>query len=112
MENKKHKLETIQHFIIGFFLAFEGFDWIIQHPVMGSIILVFGVIILLYIVYQIFRPRQNRALNLAVQFFEGVALLFASYINYKEDKLYLQYILLFAAVGSFVSVIVMLLKKR
>jgi hypothetical protein len=112
MKNKKHLLESIQHFIVGFYLTFEGYDQISCHPIIGGLILFFGLILLIYFFYEIPKKRQDIAFKLFVHLFEGFALLFTAYIFFRENKIYLPYVTLAASVGSFVSVIVLFIKTR
>jgi len=112
MKNKKHKLETIQLLIIGFYLTSEGYDILSEYALFGGIILSFGVMLLTYFVYSLIKKRHNKTLNLLVHLFEAVALLFTAYVLYKEKKLALQYVTLLASIGSFITVIIIFLKQK
>jgi len=112
MQNKKHVLERIHHLIVGFFLTLKGIDKISHHPILGSLILIFGITILVYFFYKITRNEHNTVLSVMVHLFEALALLFTAYIYYTEGKVYLPYVLLLASVGFFASVIVLMVKRN
>ena len=112
MKNKKHILEALHHFIVGFFLTIKGFDKFTHHHLIGGIIFTFGIIILLYFLYEISAKKQGRTLKLLVHLFEGLALLFTSYIFFEDGKTYLPYITLTASIGFFISVFVIYIKTR
>ena len=112
MKNKKHFLEAFHHFIVGFFLTIKGFDKFTHHHLIGGLILAFGIIILLYFLYEVLAKKQGRTLKLLVHVFEGVALLFTSYIFFEEGKKYLPYVTLAASIGFFVSVVVIYIQTK
>ena len=58
MKNKKHFMEALHHFIVGFFLTIKGFDKFTHHHLIGGLILAFGIIILLYFLYEIWRKSR------------------------------------------------------
>jgi TRAP-type uncharacterized transport system fused permease subunit len=112
MKNKKEFLESFHSVIIGFFLTVEGFDKFTNHRFIGGLILVFGILILLYFLYNILTKRESALLKLIVHLSEGIALSFTSYIFFKEGKIYLPYITLLASVGFFISVVILLIKAE
>ena len=112
MKAKKHILESIHHFIVGFFLILKGYDKMAHHQLIGGVILAFGGIILIYFLYEMLAKKQSRTLKILVHLFEAIALLFTTYIFFKDGKTYLQYFTLAAAIGFFISVIVLFRKGR
>ncbi len=112
MKNKKHILEAFHHFIVGFFLAIKGVDKFTHHHLIGGLIFTFGIVILLYFLYEISAKKQGRTLKLLVHLFEGLALLFTSYILFEDDKIYLPYITLAASIGFFISVVIIYNKPK
>jgi hypothetical protein len=113
MKNKKHILAAFHHFIVGFFLTIKGFDKFTHcHHLIGGFIFTFGIIILFYFLYEISAKKQGRTLKLLVHLFEGLALLFTSYIFFEDGKTYLPYITLTASIGFFISVVVIYFKTK
>ena len=111
MKNKKHIFELIQHFIVGFFLTLKGFDKLSHYPIIGSIVLSFGLILLFYFVSELIKAHQSKTLNLLANLFEAVALLLATYLFYTEGKLYIQYATLIASIGFFITFFILVFKN-
>jgi hypothetical protein len=110
---KKHILEAMTHFVVGFYLAVEGYAKITEHDsVIGSIILGLGVILLGYFIYDLRAKRQGLTLKVMAHLFEGTALAFTTYIFFREGTRYIKYVNLLAAIAMFVSVIIMLRERR
>ena len=110
---KKHILEAIQHFIIGFFLAVEGYDKMTHGAgLIGGIILALGIILLAYFVYDLLKAKQSLTLKVMAHLFEGTALAFTTYIFFKEHTVYLKWVNLLACVAMFASAVILLRKKR
>ena len=113
MKQKKHILEAIQHFIIGFFLAVEGCDKMTHGAgAIGGIILGLGPILLAYFVFDLLKAKQSLTLKVLAHLFEGVALAFTTYIFFKEGTVYLKWVNLLACVAMFASAIILLKKKK
>ncbi len=112
MKNKKHLLETIHHFIVGFFLTLKGVDKVLHHPVIGGLILAFGIILLFYFVYDLRGKRESSFLAILAHFFEAVALFLITVLYFKDGKTYLPYFTLIASIAFFISAIVLWRKSR
>ena len=113
MKNRKHILEAVQHFIIGFFLAVEGYDKMTHEAgAIGGIILALGIILLAYFVYDLITARRSLTLKVTAHLFEGVALGFTTYIFFKEGTIYLKWVNLLACVAMFASAVILLKKKK
>jgi hypothetical protein len=112
MKNKKHFRESIHHFFIGFILIVEGFDKLHQQTIIGGLMLLFGITLLLYFVYVLIRKKQDFNLKIMAHLFEALTLLFTSYIYYNEGKIYLPYFNLAPSIALFISVVVMLYKRK
>ena len=112
MAGKKQLLQSFTHLLIGIALTLKGWDKIAHHPVIGSIILAFGIIILLYFFYLNLKKHPNEKLDLIVHWFEGIAALFTAYIYYTEGSRYLHFVFLLAAIGFFVSIYIHHRKKE
>jgi hypothetical protein len=90
----------------------KGLDKFTHYHLIGGLILAFGIIILLYFLYEMLAKNQGRTLRLLVHVFEGVGLLFTLYIFFEESKKYLPYITLAASIGFFVSVLVICIQTK
>lgn len=112
MKNKKKFIESFHSVIIGSYLTVEGFDKFDLNRFIGGLILAFGIIILLYFLYNIFTKRESILLKLLIHLSEGTALLLTSYLFFKEGKIYIPYVTLLASVGFFISVVILLIKAR
>ena len=80
MSSKKLVLEKIHHLIVGFFLTLKGIDKITTHTLIGSLILMFGLTLIGYFIYQIKTKSDGNTLQILVHLFEALALLFIAYI--------------------------------
>ena len=104
----KHKYGTIAHIMTGAVLILKGYAKITDHYAgVGSIILLFGLAIIGYVIYESRQKKHSPLLVIAVHFFEGLALLFTTYVYFDEGKTYIQYLTLAAAIGFFVAVFIM-----
>jgi len=111
MAGRKHLLHSIHHFITGAVLIVKGIDKIPHHLFIGSLILLFGVMILAFFIYSISRKQHSQRLELMVLWLEAFVALFTAYIFFTEGKKLLPYIFLLAAAGFFIS-IYMFYKRR
>ncbi len=104
---------TIAHLLTGFVLVLKGYAKITDHyPVTGSIILVFGLAIFGYVYYEKRQQLHSQHLQMLVHFFEGLALLFTTYVYIDEGKSYIQYVTFAAGIGMFVTVYILYRKQK
>ncbi len=96
------KKEAIHHFILGVVLMLKGYDKFSHHPITGGLILLFGIIIIVYFIYDLKVKNQGHVLKFLVHLFEGFALLFTSFVFFEEGKKYLPYFTLCASIIFFV----------
>src|SRR5688500_17754259 len=99
MTRKKTMMLFLQHFLIGCVLTIKGIDKISHHAIIGSILLIFGLIVLAYFFYSLFVKRPSERLTLLAHWFEAIAALFTAYIFFTEGATYLPYLFLLAAIG-------------
>ena len=104
---KQSVLHLIHHFIIGGILIIKGYDKFHHHPVLGSIIFLFGVIILGYCFWTLSGKKHNPVLPVLFHLFEAFVMLFTAYIFFTEGKKYLPYVSILASVGFLISVFVL-----
>jgi len=104
---KQSIFHLMHHFIIGGVLTVKGYDKFGHHPVLGSIIFLFGIIILSYCFWVVFRSGHSSTLPILFHLFDGLVLLFTAYIFFMEGKKYLPYASLLASIGFFISVYVL-----
>ena len=83
-----------------------------HHAIIGSIFLLFGITILSYFIYVLFKKQPSHNLELMVRWFEALASLFTAYIFFTEGKTLLPYVFLLASIGFFISVYVFYKKKK
>jgi TRAP-type uncharacterized transport system fused permease subunit len=112
MGKDRHFLHSIQHFLIGSALTLKGFDKLSHHPFIGGIILSFGIIILIYFFYLLFKKHPSKKLSLLVHWFEAIAALFTAYIFFQDGAKYLPWMFLLASIGFFISIFVSMKKRR
>ena len=104
---------TIAHLLTGFVLVLKGYAKITDHyPATGSIILLFGLAIFGYVYYEKRQRVHSPYLQMLVHFFEGLALLFTTYVYIDEGKTYIQYATLAAGIGMFVTVYILYKKQK
>ncbi|HUM48376.1 MAG TPA: hypothetical protein PLD84_15700 [Chitinophagales bacterium] len=109
----KHRYGTIAHVMTGAVLILKGYAKITDHYAgVGSMILCFGLVIIGYVIYESRRKSHSPLLVMAVHFFEGLALLFTTYVYIDEGKTYIQYLTLAAAIGFFVAVLIMYMRYK
>lgn len=102
MARHKNRFGTIAHVATGIVLSLKGYIKITDHhALVGSIILCFGLAIIGYVVYEKRQKIHSRHLVVAVHLFEGLALLFTTYVYINEGKTYIQYLTFAAAIGFF-----------
>ena len=106
MTAKNPVLHSIQHLLLGAVLVLKGIDKIPHHHILGGLILSFGIVVLLYFLYMVLKQKESRTMHILIHLFEAFASLFTAYIFFEEGKKYLQYALILAAIGFFVSVYV------
>ena len=112
MSKKKPVLNAIQHFLMSGVLLLKGYTKFPYHNLLGALIFSFGIIVLLYFLYLVFKQKESRTMHILIHLFEGFASLFTAYIFYEEGKKYLQYFLILAAIGFFISVIIYIKKHK
>lgn len=109
----KHKLGTLAHAVTGLALALKGYAKLTDHhAVIGSIILISGLTIMGYVLYDSRQQKHNKLLGTGIHFLEGLALLFTSWVYFEEGKTYLPYATLAAAIGFFATVPLLYRKNR
>ncbi|MEO6167061.1 MAG: hypothetical protein ABIO46_07605 [Chitinophagales bacterium] len=109
----KHRYGTIAHVMTGAVLILKGYAKITAHYAgVGSIILLLGIAIIAYVIYESQQKEHSKLLTIAVHFFEGLALLFTTYVYIEEGKTYIQYLTLAASIGFFVAVVIMYMKYK
>lgn len=106
MVGKKHLLHSFHHFLTGAVLTIKGVDKISHHAFIGSLILLFGVVILSYFFYTLIKKQHNQNLELVVRWFEALVALFMAYIFFSEGRTLLPFAFLLAAIGFFISIYV------
>ena len=106
MAANKEIIHSINHFIVGFVLSLKGITKLSHHVVIGSIILLFGVIILGYFLYVVIKKHPSNSLSQTVHWFEALSCLFTAYILFEEGAKYLPYGFLLAAIGFFIAIYV------
>jgi hypothetical protein len=112
MKNRKHLLESLHFFLIGFLITTEGFEELHSHAIIGGLMLLFGITLLLYFIYVQIKKKQGFNLKIMAHLFEAVVLLFISYILFKEEKTYIPYINLAASFGMFISIAVLFYRRK
>jgi hypothetical protein len=112
MKTSKRLPHSVPHFIIGFALVLKGYDKLSHHPVIGSIILSFGIIILAYFFYVLLKKHPAERLNNLVHWFEALASLFTAYIFFEEGAKYLPFVFLLASIGFFIAIYIEHYRKR
>lgn len=109
----KHKLHSVQHLITGIFLVLKGYDKVEHHYLLiGWVILGMGIALLSCYLFLKITNSNNSLLNMLVHLFEGIALLFTTYVFFKEGKTYLPYVTLLAGIGFLVVVVVHWVKHK
>lgn len=109
----KHKLGTMAHTVTGLALALKGYAKLTDHhAVIGSIILISGLSIIGYVLYERRQQTHSRLLGTGIHFLEGLALLFTSWVYFEEGKTYLPYVTMAAAIGFFVTVPLLYRRNR
>ena len=99
-------LHSIHHFLTGAVLITKGIDKISHHAIIGSLILLFGIIILAFFFYTLFKRNHSENLELTVNWFEALVSLFMAYIFFTEGARFLPYAFLLAAIGFFIAIYV------
>lgn len=107
MDSKlKSKLVALQHLFVALILIPKGYDKIEHHyDLIGWIILLMGVVVLLYFVYQKIVKTSSHLLVIGIHLFESVALFLTSYIYFVEGKRFLPYITGIAGVGFLIATV-------
>jgi ABC-type transport system involved in cytochrome c biogenesis permease subunit len=112
MKNRKHFLESLHFFLIGFLITTEGIEELHSHVIIGGLMLLFGITLLLYFIYVQIKKTQGFNLKIMAHFFEAIVLLFTSYILFKEEKIYVPYFNLAASIGLFISIAVLFYRRK
>lgn len=103
----KTNLLSIQHLFVALILIPKGYDKIEHHyNLIGWIILLMGIFILGYFIYQKVTKSENHILLISVHLFESISLFLTSYIYFEEGKRFLPYITIFAATGFLIATII------
>lgn len=110
MAGDRHKIKHVYHLVIGLTLILKGWEKIEHHyAVLGAILVLFGLITLFYCVLLLRGAHWvGRRLHLGAHLFEALAMLFTSYVFFRDGKHYIQYVTLLAALGFFGSFLIML----
>ena len=106
MVSSNRFIHSAHHLVVGFALTLKGLDKISHHFVLGGIILLFGLIILVYFFYLIFKKHPLKKLDGIIHWFEAIASLFTAYVYWQEGATYLPYVFLAASIGFFIAIIV------
>ena len=107
------KLVTVYHFVVAFILITKGFDKIQHHhSFIGWTILLLGFIILLYFINTKISNKNHSSLELVIHFFESIALFLTSYVYFQEEKTWLPYVTLAAAIGFLITTLVHFKKHK
>ena len=112
MAGKNKLLHSIHHLLISMALILKGVSKFSHHPVLGGLIICFGLIILSYFFYLNYKRKESRAMHILIHLFEGLASLFTAYIFFVEGKKYLQYGFILAAAGFFISVLIYIMRHK
>ena len=107
MASTKSLLKYFYHPIIAFTLILKGYTKLVSHhSVIGAIILAFGIMILLYFFYVMWKKYADEKLSLMIHWFEAIASLLTAWIFFSEGAKYLPYMFLLAAIGFFIGIYV------
>jgi hypothetical protein len=112
MINKKHRLESIVHLLLGSTLLLKGFDKFHHHNLIGGTMLLCGAIVIGYVAYTIATKKHSRLMHILIHLFEALVSLFIAYIFFTEGKKYVQYGFIIAAIGFLIAVYVTMRKKN
>ena len=89
---------TLHHFVMGLLFVTKGIGKINHHPIIAIIFLVIGFSILSFYCWMKIMQQQNGILKNLMHLLEGIALLTAAFIYWKEGKHWLPYFTFFAAI--------------
>jgi TRAP-type uncharacterized transport system fused permease subunit len=103
MAAKAHLLHSMHHLLTGTVLI-KGIDKISHHSFIGSLFLLFGVLILGFFFYTITKKHHGQNMELIVHWFEALVCLFTAYIFFTEGKRLIPYVFLLAAAGFFIAI--------
>ena len=112
MAGKAHLLHSLHHLIAGLLLVVKGIDKISHHVFIGSLFLLFGILILSFFFYVLFKKQHAETFELTFRWFEAIVSLFTAYIFFTEGKKYLPYGSLLAAIGFLISIYMFHKQKR
>ena len=110
MKTNKHTFEKIYHLIVGFIFILKGVDKIQHHPLIGLILLIFGIAVIAYFIYISTKQAAGEWLSIIVHLFEAIALMFTAYLYYQEGKTFLPYVFAASAVGFLIATFVSIQK--
>ena len=112
MNNKvKANLLSIQHLFVALILIPKGYDKIEHHyNFTGWIILLMGIIVLSYFIFQKLTKSKNHLFVIGVHLFESIALFLTSYIYFEERKSFLPYMTIIAGIGFLIATIIHITK--
>lgn len=107
----KQKLGAMAHAVTGFALFLKGYAKFTDHyAAIGSIIMLSGIVIIAFVIYENVKTIHSKKLVIAVHFFEGLALAFTTYVYFDEGKTYIPYFTMAAAIAFFVVAFILLRK--
>jgi drug/metabolite transporter (DMT)-like permease len=112
MTGKKHVLHSLHHLLTGLMLVLKGSDKISHHSIIGSVILVFGLLILGFFFYSIAGKKQGSSPEVMVLWFEAIVCLFTAYIFFTEGKRFLPYVMAAASVGFFIAIYISAQRRK
>ena len=112
MKNRKHFLESLHFFLIGFLITIEGIEELHSHIIIGGLMLLFGITLLVYFIYVQIKKTQGFNLKIMAHLFEAVVLLFTSYILFREEKIYVPYFYLAASIGLLISIVILFNRRK
>jgi drug/metabolite transporter (DMT)-like permease len=112
MAAKAHLLHSMHHLLTGTVLIIKGIDKISHHSFIGSLFLLFGVLILGFFFYTINKKHQGQNMELMVHWFEALVCLFTAYIFFTEGKRLIPYVFLLASAGFFIAIYMFHKRKK
>ena len=104
MTQSKKKIHAVTHFLIALTLILKGADKLGHHPIIGSMLLLFGLVIFYFFIHALITKKVEERFELATHWFEAIANLFVAYVFFTEGATYLPYVFLLAAAGFFIAI--------
>ncbi len=107
MAERKQAMQLIHHVVVGLTLALKGFSKLQDnHIVTGLLLGLFGIFILGYFFYVLFKAKENKYLHLVIHALEAIACALLGYMYYQEGTNFLHLVFFAAAIGFAVSVVI------